>query len=171
MILCNACKFCFLRYKKMPSSAWTMFLIFCFIMECVNMGLRNFCYCADCKCSHLCFYSNRRVKIDFTPLDFIIIDISCVIANCEYLEETMPAPVAWSHYEPTPRFEYLFSKYLNQVMHYLEILKSCLQVVEITSVFKEFLRDFLLDKIKDFVEPGADDVRKIIDDILLLMSV
>lgn len=135
------------------------------------MGLKCFCYCADCKCSYRCFYNNRRVKIDFTPFDFIIIDISCVIANCEHLQDSMPEPVAWGHYEPTTRFEYLFSKYLSTVSHYLEIAKSCLPELKLTPCFKEFLTDFLLDKIKDFTEPGADDIRKQVDELLLLMSV
>lgn len=147
-----------------------MFLIFCFFMERVNMGLKNFCYCADCKCSYLCFYNNRRVKIDFTPFDFIIIDISCVLANCEYIEESMPKPVAWSHYEPTSRVEHLFSKYLYQVSHYLDIAKCCLSELKETPCFVEFLSEFLLPKIKDFKAPAADDVKKQIDDLLLLLQ-
>lgn len=134
------------------------------------MALKNICYCVDCKCNSFCFYSNRRQKIDFTPFDFIIIDISCIIANCEYLQDSMPAPTSYGGYVPTTRFEYLLSKHLHQISHYLDIAKTCVQELKSTPCFKEFLSDFLLDKLNDLKHPAADDIKKQIDDILLLLS-
>lgn len=134
------------------------------------MALKNICYCVDCKCSGSCFYSNRRQKIDFTPFDFIIIDISCVIANCEYLQDCMPKPTAWGGYEPTTRFEYLLSKHLHQINHYLDIAKVCVSELKNTPCFKEFLSDFLPGKLDNLKAPGVDEIKQQIDDILLLLS-
>lgn len=134
------------------------------------MALKNICYCVDCKCNPFCFYSNRRQKIDFTPFDFVIIDISCIIANFEYLQDTMPAPTTYGRYEPTTRFEYLISKYLHQISHYLDITKACVQELKSTPCFKEFLSEYLLDKLNNLTHPAADDIKKQIGDILLLLS-
>lgn len=134
------------------------------------MALKNICYCVDCKCSSYCFYSNRRQKIDFTPFDFIIIDISCIIANCEYLQASMPPPTGYGGYVPTTRFEYLLSKHLNQISHYLDIAKVCVSELKTTPCFKEFLSEFLLDKLYYITNPAADDIRKQVEDILLLLS-
>lgn len=134
------------------------------------MALKNICYCVDCKCNPFCFYSNRRQKIDFTPLDFIIIDISCIIANCEYLQDSMPAPTTYGGYEPTTRFEYLMRPQLPLITHYLDIAKVFVQELKPTPCFKEFLSEFLLDKLNGLTHPAADDIRKQIGDILVLLS-
>ena len=69
------------------------------------MSTKTFCYCANCKCSGYCFYSNNRKEIDYKLLDSIVIDAACHIAHCQFISDTTPAPEGWQGYEPGSRLE------------------------------------------------------------------
>ena len=134
------------------------------------MSTKTFCYCANCKCSGYCFYSNNRKEIDYKLLDSIVIDTACHIAHCQFISDTTPAPEGWQGYEPGSRFEFLFRKYLPQISRDLEVAEVVAKKFGLPPVFKKFLTEYLPDYLTNKDDIYVQNCLMMIDRVLAITN-
>ena len=134
------------------------------------MSKKTFCHCIDCKCSLYCFYSNHREEIDYTLLDSVVIDASCHIAHCQFMNDTTAAPTVWQGYEPCSRFEFLFRKYLPQLSRDLEVAEVVAKKLGLPPVFKKFITEYLPNYLTNKDDIYVQNCLMMIDRVLAITN-